>query len=407
MRCKTRLVFALGAVALLMSANLNAMQDDKEPKIPKTTTRGGEVGPESYDEALKWMRSDNQTNQLIAVRCLGLAEVYPKRQDEVAAQLEKMLNGRDRLVALHACRSLYVWATKKQTSSLVKALENTNSFVRKDAIQALGKLKDVSAAEAIANRLKADRFEREEAARALINLGPAVEKVVTPYRDDADSKVRDEAARILRQIGKAEKDEEFNSALKALKDKSPLAQNKGYKYFNTADADHPRRAEAAKLLASIWKDGERADRMKSTKAAIRWATREQVPVLHEMFKDKLTMTANRPAVVKTLTKFKDERSIPVLAEQLSDGFAVLEEQVYIDAFEAFGSAAEDAVLKNFDQETIPNRLFVCAVLQSIGTKKSLKPLLGLIDTAEKEKYQGHEAVIVAARQAMKKIEQRK
>src|SRR6185295_6732005 len=115
MLAKTLLAIAPILLLSPMGAALNAAQDDKEPKIPKITARTGEVGPENYDQAMEWLRGDAQFRQLIAIRCLGRAEVYPKRQDEVAAQLEKLLNDRDRLVALHACHSLYVWATKKQT----------------------------------------------------------------------------------------------------------------------------------------------------------------------------------------------------------------------------------------------------------------------------------------------------
>src|SRR5262249_24340569 len=81
-----------------------------EPPLPKVQTRAGLAGPDNFDQVIEWLRG-NQFQQLVAIGSLAKAEVFPPRQAEVARELEKLLNGNDRLVALESTKALFVWAT--------------------------------------------------------------------------------------------------------------------------------------------------------------------------------------------------------------------------------------------------------------------------------------------------------
>src|SRR5262245_52996744 len=84
-----------------------------EPNLPKVQIRGGTAGPDNLDQAVQWLRG-NQLQQLLAIGSLAKADVHAPRQAEIARELEKLLNGNDRLVALQSTKALAVWATKEQ-----------------------------------------------------------------------------------------------------------------------------------------------------------------------------------------------------------------------------------------------------------------------------------------------------
>jgi RNA polymerase sigma factor (sigma-70 family) len=376
-----------------------------EPPLPKVATRGGPFGPANFDQALEWMRSDNQASQLIAVRSLGLLEApYEPRRDEVTAQLEKMLNGRDRLVASKCAETLSVWATRKQVPSLIKSLEDWPC--RKAAMQALGKLKDERAVEPLARFLQSDRpFDREPAAAALIAIGPAAEKEVRKYLTDDNPATRDEAARILKQIGKTGQDDEFNRALAGLKDANVLARKKALAWFGTADPGHARREEAAAALAALVKDGDVFARQEALAPLCRWGSRQDVPVLLAVLKEPMLSIPNKTLVLATLGKWGDERALPVLGEFLAGGF-IGDGDAAADALIQFGPRGEAEALRHLGSNQLAVKARVCRVLKEVGTRASLKPLQDEIDRADREKYPGHETVAASCQAVLKKIQER-
>src|SRR5262249_34609845 len=162
----------------------------------------------------EWLRGDQPFN-LIACGSLAKAQVHAPRQAEVARELEKLLNGRDKLVAGESIKALVVWATAEQVPSLLKALDSTNPFIRDDAVAALVRLKEPRAAEPAAKMLTSFHT-RAKAAQALIEIGPPVEEEVRKYLMHSDQAVRAEATRILGKIGKPGQDDGFVTALAGL-----------------------------------------------------------------------------------------------------------------------------------------------------------------------------------------------
>src|SRR5262249_27837431 len=225
---------------------------------------GGEVGRKALDRVRRGRRG-NQYQQLVAIATLARTEAYPPRRAEFARELEKLLNGNDRLVAQQSTHALYLWATREQLESLLKALDDPNTYVRRGAIEALVPLKEKRAVSPVAAFLP--KFgEREVAGRALIRMGPMVEAEVRKYVGHADRATREEAARVVRQIGKAGKDEDFLAALAGLKDRIVSNRRKALQWFAAASPEHPRRAEAAHEIARLLHEGNVLDKKEAALA---------------------------------------------------------------------------------------------------------------------------------------------
>jgi predicted Zn finger-like uncharacterized protein len=122
-------------------------------------------------------------------------------QADVAKALVAVLDDPDEGTRDRAARALIVWATPDSVPALIKALDSTDIRVRHHSMEALGKMKEESAARPIASHLtKGD--DREAAGKALkLMVGTKAEGEVIPYLPNPDHHVRLEAVRILQVIG--------------------------------------------------------------------------------------------------------------------------------------------------------------------------------------------------------------
>jgi RNA polymerase sigma factor (sigma-70 family) len=376
--------------------------DPPEPKLPKVRTRRGAAGPENIDQAIEWLRGD-QLQQFLAIESLARVDAYAPRRAEVARELEKVLNGRDRLVALKSTDALIVWATKDQVPSLLKALDDPSTFVRRGAMEALGPLQDSRAVAPVAKFLTSFG-EREVAGRSLIQMGSIAEDEVRKYLANADKGAREEAARVLRQIGKTGKDDDFEAALGGLKDDNLSHRRKALQWFASADADHPRRAEAAREMGRLLKDGGPFDKQDASRALASWATKKEVPALIEVLQEERLPIGVKSSIMKALARLKDDRAISVLAEKLADPF---ENKEAIHGLIAIGQAAEEEVLKYLEHDSYQARVAACKVLKEIGTKKSVAPLQTAVTRAAREMYGGYRDVAAAGKAALDAIRTRR
>src|SRR5262249_28161189 len=97
-------------------------------------------------------------------------------------------------------RALGVWGTKESVTILLPLVNDENVFVRKEAMTALGNLKDERAAEPIAKRL-VELQDRMHASKTLQAMGSKGEKAVQALLKPSDGVVRLEACKILRASG--------------------------------------------------------------------------------------------------------------------------------------------------------------------------------------------------------------
>jgi HEAT repeat protein len=387
-------------VALALISGRAAAQG--EPALPKVQVRCGLAGPENLDKAIEWLHG-NQFQQLVSIAALARAEAFAPRRAEVARELEKLLNGNDRLVALQSTKALTVWATKDQVPSLLKALDDPSTHVRRGAIEALGTVQDKRGVAPVAGFLP--KFgEREVAGRSLIRMGPIVEDEVRKYVGNADTGARQEAARVLRQLGKAAKDDAFAAALGSLNDDKVFGRLKGLKWFAKADPDHPRRAEAARDIARLMQEGGVSEKREAAAALAKWATRDEVPALLDILKEKTQSIGTRPAAMKALARLRDERATATLAEMLASPF---ESKEAVAALVAIGPLVEGEVLPYLEHDRYTAKAAACQVLKEVGTRKSLPPLEKTLAKATREMYGGYRDVAEAARAAIKTIKARR
>ncbi len=343
----------------------------------------------------------NQLQQLLAIDALAKSPVDPARQPAVAAELERVLNGNDRLVAQKSLDALYVWATLAQVPSLLRALDDSSTFVRRGAIQALGPLKDERAVAPVAKFLPSFG-EREVAGRSLIAMGPMVESEVRKYLTSPDRFAREEASRVLRQVGRADPERDaFDAALGGLKDR--WGQSKALEWFAAANPNHPRRAEVAAELARLLADRSSLVRTDAAKALVVWATPGQVPAMIAALREERSSVGAGPSLIEALGKQKDRRAVVPLARQLPNAFLV---KPAVKALIALGPIAEDEVGKYLVHERYTAREGACQVLAEVGTPKSLPALREVLAKARREMYGGYHLVAEAARDAISSIEPR-
>lgn len=370
-----------------------------EPPLPKVPTRGGPRGPESFDQAIEWLRRGQPFN-LFACDSLAKAKIYPTRQAEIARELEELLNGRDGLAASASIKALVVWATAEQVPSLLKALDSPSPFICGDAMAALVRLKEPRAVEPMAKMLTSFST-RGPAAQALIDFGPPVEAEVRKYLTHNDQAVREEAKRILGKIGKPGQDDDFVAALAGLNDDKGVGRRKALAWFASAKADHPRRAEAAREMARLLEKGDTFDKEPAAKALVTWATAEEVPTLVRVLRRE-RRGFFRKYIVQALGQVKDKSAVPILVEQLGQ---LLDGGESEKALIAFGPSVEDEVAKALDQKGFRERAAACRVLREVGTAKSLPALKAALAKAERERGTGPQ-VAKAAQEAITAIESR-
>ncbi|MFN3649152.1 MAG: M56 family metallopeptidase [Armatimonadota bacterium] len=157
-------------------------------------TAGGEIG-----EALAGLKSADAASRRSAVH--RLAHLRPgSERPAVARALCARLKDADHFVRGAAAAQLAVWGGPESVPALIGALEDPHFSVQWAAIETLGKLKDLRAAEPLCRRVAENR-DRGFAANALIALGPRAEGAVLALLRERDGWARNEACRILKEIG--------------------------------------------------------------------------------------------------------------------------------------------------------------------------------------------------------------
>jgi HEAT repeat protein len=101
-----------------------------------------------------------------------------------------------------------VWGSAGEVPYLLRLLDDADTRVQDAAIVALGRLKDVRAADVLALRLN-NPWQRSAAGESLREIGPAAETVVREQLHSADNGTRIEAIRILKVIGSAASQKEL------------------------------------------------------------------------------------------------------------------------------------------------------------------------------------------------------
>lgn len=134
-------------------------------------------------------------------------------------RLDVVLMAWHRVVNVRDCRAVVSLGDAAVEPLIATLLYSDDSRLRRDAVEALGELKDVRATAPVLNALKTalndnDYSMQGIARKALVTLGEAaLEPLITTLLND-DSNMRREAVRVLREIGATRVVEPLISALK-------------------------------------------------------------------------------------------------------------------------------------------------------------------------------------------------
>jgi HEAT repeat protein len=122
----------------------------------------------------------------------------PDRNAEVAKSLEPWVVCSDRGIRDEAARRLAARAEKENAPALATLLQGDDFNGRVEVMEALERIKDPRAGEALALWLQRDR---DRAARCIVALGSGAERAVHKYLTHSDAGVRRKACEILKEIG--------------------------------------------------------------------------------------------------------------------------------------------------------------------------------------------------------------
>jgi serine/threonine-protein kinase len=165
-----------------------------QPKIERKP-----LSAEELTRALNDLRSDEPARRREAAQRLEQAK--PKaRRSEAADALAALLGDKDGATRYAAARALAVWAVRATVPALIRMLADQDYFIRQAALDALERLKDPRAAQAVARRLP-ELSDRGKATKVLQAMGPAAAEAVARYLPHEDLWTRYEACKILKTIG--------------------------------------------------------------------------------------------------------------------------------------------------------------------------------------------------------------
>ena len=130
-----------------------------------------------------------------------LARIKPNEQQaEVAQKLAALLAYDDQFSRTGAAKALAVWGTSKEVPALIGALDHKDVFTRREALKAIGPLRDKRAIAPVVRCFK-EFHTREDAKTALRAMGSMAEKELLGILTSDDVFLQVDAIKTLRDIG--------------------------------------------------------------------------------------------------------------------------------------------------------------------------------------------------------------
>ncbi|MFZ9793686.1 MAG: HEAT repeat domain-containing protein, partial [Gemmataceae bacterium] len=148
---------------------------------------------------LEQIKTTNKSQARAAIDKLARATPEGDKEEVCKALLQALQSG-DHFTKISAAKALAVWGTSTAGSALLQEIKGKDVFVRKAALEAIGKLNLKEAPLAVAPLL-IEHATRGDAVNALKAMGPMAEEAVLPYLDDRDAFVQMEACKVLEAIG--------------------------------------------------------------------------------------------------------------------------------------------------------------------------------------------------------------
>jgi HEAT repeat protein len=242
--------------------------------------------PTELDRKLAGLKDTNSEVRMQAVGWLAVADPDDLHRAEVTAAVESMLfddglshgKGRDEVL-----RAYLHWAGSDNRATLIRLVRNPalRGWLPRQTgqvMEALGKLKEIQAAGALAEKLS-DPALHDRAVAALQLLGAKAEPAVLDYFFDPDPATRQRARTLLADYG-TPPSHVIGAALTRLNSHVPEAQLAAAVWFqeNPPDAHSPR-GEVARALAGMLDDLSPELNTEALRALRLWWTRDCLPQL--------------------------------------------------------------------------------------------------------------------------------
>nr|WP_287697175.1 HEAT repeat domain-containing protein [Microcystis sp. M058S1] len=308
--------------------------------------------------------------KLFKVELLGLT-----KSNEVVNELLKALEDSDKYVRRNAAEALGKIGSETAIAGLLKALEDSNKDVRRKAVEALAK---IGSETAIAELLKAlehsDKYVRWKAAEALGNIGSetAIARLLKAL-EHSDNYVRGDAAFALGKIGS---ETAIPGLLKALEDSDE------YVRWNAVKALGNIGTETA--IAGLLKALEHSDwyvRRKAAEALGKIGSEIAIPGLLKALEDSDGFVRRKAA--EALGKIGSETAIAGLLKALEDS----NKDVRRKAAEALGKIGSETaiagLLKALEDSNKDVRRNAAEALGKIGSETAIPGLLKALEHSDK------------------------
>jgi HEAT repeat protein len=170
-----------------------------ETPSPEPSPSEAATPSDPLDQALADLTTGDRHRYMRAAGQLAQRQPTEERREEIAQALVALLSDEDASVRTAALKALAVWHTEESIPEMAKRTEDQQFGVRWAAFDALGKVKNERAAEAVAAGLVGP--ERGRAGATLKAMGSLAEKAVAKYFRHDDVEVRRAALNIAKDIG--------------------------------------------------------------------------------------------------------------------------------------------------------------------------------------------------------------
>ena len=174
-------------------------------KEPSTTDAPSSVSASGVDQLISQVMSENSFKRRDALTQLAKIDPQSVASDETRTKVIEMLNeivvGDSSFVKTEAVKALGKWGDASSARVLLGALADRGNLGQKDAIYtALGQLKDPHSAMAVAERL-GDFFDRDKAEACLREMGPVAEDALIILAPSQNEDVCLRALKLLGDVG--------------------------------------------------------------------------------------------------------------------------------------------------------------------------------------------------------------
>jgi hypothetical protein len=324
------------------------------------------ANPNDIDLALAKLRGPAQ-ERMPAYNWFRDADPNHPRRAQAAREFEQMVDaeGKSPLSAQFFV-AYFRWAGKENVPSLKRLAENPaftpwDNERRQKAMVALGKMKEISAAEIIAAKL-GNAFDGGAAMQALTEMGPGAEGVILKHFNHPDGRTRDQA-RILTTTYKTRNESILAQTIADLDSADANRRNAAVQWIANAPVEAKKRADVARALNKSVPSANFFFEKDLVKALETWGTSENVPAL--ALRVHANQTGDRDAI-RILGKIRDPNGLKEIAKSMSNFF---NQGPGREALRDAGPAAEPAVIEAMFATADANlRRTYVSLLGEIGTR---------------------------------------